>query len=324
MKEIIKGYKAFDKNMKCRDFKYEVGKIYEENINPKCCDRGFHFCEYPLDVFNYYEPSESRFCEVEALGDIDKENNSDTKIATNKIKIGAEINIESLTKASIDFIYERVKKDNKKSAHKEEKETIASNTGDSSVASNTGDRSVASNTGDSSVASNTGYRSVASNTGNTSVASNTGDRSVASNTGYRSVASNTGNTSVASNTGYRSVASNTGDRSVASNTGDRSVASNTGDRSVASNTGDRSVASNTGYRSVASNTGYKGIASSLGFQSKAKAKIGNWLILAEWEEDKDYNYSVKYVKTVKVDGKKIKEDTLYELINNKFVEAQND
>jgi hypothetical protein len=247
----IKGFKAFDKDLKCRDFQYEVGKIYKEDVTPSCCNRGFHFCEYPLDIFRYYNPSESRFCEVEALGDTDKED-GDTKVATNKIKIGAEITIESLTKASIDFIYKRTKKDNKKSAHKEE------------------------------------------------------------------------NSSVASNTGYRSVASNTGYRSVASNTGDRSVASNTGDSSVASNTGYSSVASNTGYRSVASNTGYRGISSSLGIESKSKAKKGNWLVLAEWERDEDYNWAVKCVKTKKVDGKNIKEDTLYQLINGKFVEAEND
>jgi hypothetical protein len=301
----IKGFKAFDKDLKCRDFQYEVGKTYKEDVTPSCCNKGFHFCEYPLDIFSYYEPSESRFCEVEALGGIDRED-GDTKVATNKIKIGAEINIESLTKASIDFIYKRTKKDNKKSAHKEENRSVASNTGYSSVASNTGESSVASNTGDSSVASNTGYRSVASNTG---------ESSVASNTGYSSVASNTGESSVASNTGYSSVASNTGYSS---------VASNTGESSVASNTGDRSVASNTGYRSVASNTGDRGISSSLGIESKSKAKKGNWLVLAEWERDEDYSWAVKCVKTKKVDGKNIKEDTLYQLINGKFVEAEND
>jgi len=290
----MKGYKGFDKDLKCRGFEYEIGKIFEENVKPECCERGFHFCEYPLDVFNYYDPTTSRFCEVEALGKVDK-NNDDTKVSTNKIRIGAELNFEKLTKASIDFIYERVKKDNKKSAHKQDDESVASNTGDRSVASNTGDRSVASNTGDSSVASNTGY---------SSVASNTGYRSVASNTGYSSVASNTGYSSVASNTGYSS------------------VASNTGDRSVASNTGDRSVASNTGYSSVASNTGKYGIASSLGIKGKVRGKKGTWLVLAEWEWLNDEcEYRVKEVKTVVVDGKTIKEDTLYELVNGEFIEV---
>ena len=172
-KETIKGYKGFDKNLKCRGYQFEIGKTFKEKEKPMCCNNGFHFCEYPLDVFGYYAPSDSRFCEVEALGDIDKEEEN-TKIATNKIKIGAEINFESLTKAAINFIYERV--------NKEETEESTKNK-DNSIASNTGDSSVASNTGYSSVASNTGYRSVASNTGDRSVASNTGEKGIASSIG---------------------------------------------------------------------------------------------------------------------------------------------
>ena len=163
-KETIKGYKGFDKNLKCRGYQFEIGKTFEEKGKPKYCNNGFHFCEYPLDVFDHYAPGNSRFCEVEALGDIDKEEEN-TKVATNKIKIGAEINFESLTKAAINFIYERV--------NKEETEESTKNK-DNSIASNTGYRSVASNTGDSSVASNTGYSSVASNTGEKGIASSIG------------------------------------------------------------------------------------------------------------------------------------------------------
>ena len=163
-KEIIKGYKGFDKNLKCRGYQFEIGKKFEEKEKPKCCNNGFHFCEYPLDVFDYYAPSNSRFCEVEALGDIDKEEEN-TKVATNKIKIGAEINFESLTKAAINFIYERVNKEETEESTKNKDNSIASNTGYRSVASNTGESSVASNTGDSSVASNTGEKGIASSIG---------------------------------------------------------------------------------------------------------------------------------------------------------------
>lgn len=60
----MKAYKGFDKELKCRDFQYEVGKEYEETI-AELCSCGFHACENPLDVFNYYEPASSRYCEVE-------------------------------------------------------------------------------------------------------------------------------------------------------------------------------------------------------------------------------------------------------------------
>lgn len=64
-KSWIKAYKGFDKDLKCRDFQYEIGKTYEEPT-ADLCESGFHACEYPLDVFRYYAPgSMSRYCEVD-------------------------------------------------------------------------------------------------------------------------------------------------------------------------------------------------------------------------------------------------------------------
>ena len=60
MDKIIKTYKGFDKNLCCRDMQYEIGKSYEEH-SAKVCDRGFHACERPLDVFKYYPPATSRY-----------------------------------------------------------------------------------------------------------------------------------------------------------------------------------------------------------------------------------------------------------------------
>ena len=307
----MKGYKGFNKDMTCRGMQYEEGKIYKMEEEPKCCKRGYHFCENPIDCLGYYSPNESIYRQVEAIGKISKdEDTSDTKIATNEIKIGAKIDFQTMVKMAIEFTYKHCTKKGKGN-NKRSDNSVASNTGNYSVASNTGNYSVASNTGYKSVASNTGYKSVASNTGDYSVASNTGNKSVASNTGYKSVASNTGNYSVASNTGYKSVASNTGNYSVASNTGNKSVASNTGDYSVASNTGDNSVASNLGQKSISS---------CLGVRGQASGKKGTWLVVAEWIQDEDWNWEVKEVKTVKVDGKKIKEDTYYTLEHGEFVE----
>ena len=53
MEQKIKAYKAFDKDLSCRGFKYEVGKEYEETGDIKACEKGFHACPYPLDVFGY-------------------------------------------------------------------------------------------------------------------------------------------------------------------------------------------------------------------------------------------------------------------------------
>lgn len=73
----IEGYKGFDKNLRCRDFQYEIGETYEEK-DAVVCEKGFHFCEDPFDVFSYYPPSDcSRYCEVESpeSAKTEKENN---------------------------------------------------------------------------------------------------------------------------------------------------------------------------------------------------------------------------------------------------------
>lgn len=109
MVESIKTYKGFNKDMTCRGFQYEEGKEYEEP-SVEVCDHGFHACEYPLDCLNYYSPNESVYHEVEQRGEIQK-HNEDTKVASTKIKIGAEISIAGLVKAAIEYTVKRVNKD---------------------------------------------------------------------------------------------------------------------------------------------------------------------------------------------------------------------
>ena len=105
MEQKIKAYKAFDKDLSCRGFKYEVGKEYEETGYIKACEKGFHACPYPLDVFGYYAPAGSRFCEVEQSGKID-DSESD-KVCSSKIRIGAELDIRGLVKAAVSYVKEQ-------------------------------------------------------------------------------------------------------------------------------------------------------------------------------------------------------------------------
>ena len=141
MGEVIKSYKGFNKNMTCRGFQYEEGKEYEEEI-VEVCDHGFHVCEYPLDCLNYYYPNESVYHEVEQSGEI-QEHNDDTKVASTKIKIGAEISIAGLVKAAIEYTVKRVKKD----AESDEKHGASSATGDYGASSATGTCGASSATG---------------------------------------------------------------------------------------------------------------------------------------------------------------------------------
>ena len=193
----MKCYKGFDKDLKCRGFQYEIDKEYEENA-ADICHKGFHACENPMDVFGYYNPADSRYCEVDL--DTNEQTGEDSKRVGKKIKIETEIGLSGLSQAGVKFILEKVD-------FKSAKE---------------------SNTGRQSAATNTGYRSAATNTGNQSAATNTGNQSAATNTGDRSAATNTGYRSAATNTGYRSAATNTGDRSAATVGGAESIAVVTG------------------------------------------------------------------------------------------------
>ena len=105
MEKKIKAYKAFDKDLSCRGFKYELGKEYEETGYIKACEKGFHACPYPLDVFGYYAPAGARFCEVEQSGKID--DSESNKVCSSKIRIGAELDIRGLVKAAVSYVKER-------------------------------------------------------------------------------------------------------------------------------------------------------------------------------------------------------------------------
>ena len=190
----MKMYKGFDKDLKCRDFQYEIGKTYEE-LTAELCEKGFHACEYPLDVFKYYAPGNmSRYCEVD-LDEVSGKKSDDSKRCGKKISVKAEIDIAGIVKAAVGFVMENIKDENK-----------------------------GANTGYRSASTNTGYRSASTNTGDCSASTNTGNCSASTNTGYRSASTNTG---------YRSASTNTGDCSASTNTGDYSAADVSGKESVA-------------------------------------------------------------------------------------------
>ena len=107
MSDVIHSYKGFDKDLKCRGFQYEVGGEYETN-RAVICDTGFHACTVPLDVFSHYAPGTSRYCEVEQSGTISKETNG-SRVASTKIKVGAEIGVPGLVKAQVEWVKETCK-----------------------------------------------------------------------------------------------------------------------------------------------------------------------------------------------------------------------
>ena len=157
----MKAYKGFNADMTCRGFQYKEGETYHEDI-ADLCYKGFHACEYPLDVLAYYPPNSSVYHEVE-LEEVSEQREDDSKVCAKTIRVGARIDIASLVKASVE--YTMFKCDGSRSKHTTGDYSAASATGDWSVASATGCRGAASATGDWGVASATGFQGVASATG---------------------------------------------------------------------------------------------------------------------------------------------------------------
>ncbi len=159
-------YKGTDKDMKCRGFQFDLGKEYVEE-EAKLCEKGFHGCEYPLDVFAHYAPADSRFFVADLDGVTEEEAEGDSKRSGTKIKLRAEIGIAGIVKAAVEYI-------------KEKAESSKNQTGNHSAATNTGDYSAATNTGNWSAATNTGDWSAATVDGKGSIAIVTGVDSKAS------------------------------------------------------------------------------------------------------------------------------------------------
>ena len=300
----MKAYKGFNADMTCRGFQYKEGETYHEDI-ADLCHKGFHACERPLDVLEYYSPNSSVYHEVE-LDDVSEQREEDSKVCAKFIKIGAKVDITTLVEATVDYTVSKC--DPVKSQHAKKNRGAASATGWNGAASATGDKGAASAIGD---------KGAASATGDWSVASATGSRGVASATGRRGAASATGSRGIVSATGDYSVASATGDWSVASATGDYSAASVTGDWSVASATGFQGVASATGDWSVASANNPTAIAVAWGPFGRAKGVLGAHIVFAEWRNGKLVD-----AKMAVVDGNKIKADTYYMLKNGEFAEVK--
>ena len=107
----IKGYKAFDKDLKCRDFQYKVGENYKEKGDICCCDNGFHFCENPFDVLNYYpliddDGEFSRFAKVEGSGKVDR---GKDKVCVSNIKVIEELTLGDFVNNGVEFIQNQTK-----------------------------------------------------------------------------------------------------------------------------------------------------------------------------------------------------------------------
>ena len=160
------GYKAFNKGLICRRHQYEAGKTYEMDGQVELCSRGYHYCENPLDVLDYYDLTTSEFAEVQAEA-ISQDKN---KSVTNKITITAKLELPAFIKAAFNFLWER---------------NDPASSGDNSKLASSGDNSKLASSGDYSKLASSGDNSQLASSGDYSKLVITGANSVAANVGYK-------------------------------------------------------------------------------------------------------------------------------------------
>ena len=289
MEDKIISYKGMDSKMQCRGMQYEVGKEFSVDGDIECCGNGLHACERPLDVFGYYAPGTgARYFRVEQSGEMARDA-SDSKVASRKMRVDAEIGIPGLVKAHIEYV-----KTHTTTEHTDPERATAGYRG----------------------AATAGYRGAAT-AGNCGAAT-AGDSGAA--TAGNCGAATAGNCGAAT-AGYCGAA--TAGDSGAATAGD-SGAATAGNRGAATagncgaaTAGDSGAATSRGSASVGAN----GIACARSDAPMARGGMGAVLVLVEEPSD---SYNIAHWKAVEVDGKTVKADTWYRLVDGKLVEAGDD
>jgi len=180
---MVVSYKGFDKDLKCRDFQYELNKDYVHEGEVKACLTGFHACEYPLDVFGYYPPATSRYALVEQSVDLSRDDD-DSKIASRNISIKMEIAIPYLVKMAIEYTTSR--------CSPIDPESPAFNSKERGASTNSGYGGASTNSGDYGASTNSGTRGASTNSGYGGASTNSGERGASTNSGYGGVAAGFG------------------------------------------------------------------------------------------------------------------------------------
>jgi len=288
-KNVITSYKGFDKNMQCRGFQYEVGKEYEMDGEIKCCNRGFHACKSPLEVWNYYDILNSRYAEVEQSGKIDAEENT-TKVCSSRIKIKAELKLADIINIGVEWLKDitspsKVKADSALNDNGDRKKQIGSS-------------------GDYAKIGSSGY---------SAQIGSSGDYAKIGSSGYSAQIGSSGDYAQIGSSGYSAQIGSSGDYAQIGSSGDSAQIGSSGDSAQIGSSGDSAQIDSTGEDSVIMCAGKSSI---------AKAKVGSWITLAEWKWSGEKKCDVPVcVKTEYVDGENIKADTWYQLKNGKFVEV---
>ena len=339
----IISYKGFDENMQCRGFKYEVGKEYKMGGNIKCCERGFHACESPMEVWDYYDMLTSRFAKVEQSGKIEKEENS-TKICSSHIKIKAELKLDGIINIGVEWLKDmtspsKVKADGVLNDNGDRRKQIGSSgnyakigsSGDSAKIGSSGDSAKIGSSGNSAKIGSSGNYAQIGSSGNYAQIGSSGDSAkIGSSGNYAKIGSSGNYAQIGSSGNYAKIGSS-GDSAKIGSSGNYAQIGSSGNYAQIGSSGNYAqIGSSGNYAQIGSSGNYAQIDSTgedsvimcASNSSRAKAKVGSWITLAEWKWSDEKKRDVPVcVKTEYVDGDNIKADTWYQLKNRKFVEV---
>ena len=341
--KVITSYKGFDKNMQCRGFQYEVGKEYEMDGEINCCNRGFHACKSPMEVWNYYDMLNSRYAEVEQSGKIDEEENS-TKVCSSRIKIKAELKLVDIINIGVEWLKDitspsKVKADGALNDNGYRRKQIGSS-GDSAQIGSSGDSAQIGSSGDYAQIGSSGYYAQIGSSGDSAKIGSSGysaqigssgDSAQIGSSGYYAQIGSSGDYAQIGSNGYYAKIGSSGDYAQIGSSGYYAQIGSSGDSAkIGSNgyyaqigsSGDSAKIGSNGYYAKINSTGEDSVIMCAGNSSIAKAKVGSWITLTEWKwSDKKKRDVPVCVKTEYVDGENIKSDTWYQLKNGKFVEV---
>ena len=316
----MKGFKGFEKDFSCRGKQYEENTIYEEH-GVGCCHKGvMHFCEDPWEVLNHYDLVDengnfSEFAEVEALGQVW---NDGEKRATNKIHIGAKLGLKGFLKACIDFTLEKTNGTNMPG-----NSAKIGSSGYSAQIGSSGDYAKIGSSGYSAQIGSSGDYAKIGSSGDSAKIGSSGDSAKIGSSGYSAQIGSSGYSAQIGSSGNSAQIGSSGDSAQIGSSGDSAKIGSSGYSAQIGSSGDSAQIGSSGNYAQINSTGEDAVIMCAGSRSKAKGKKGSWITLTEWVKDEEKGRYVPIcVKTERVDGEKIKENTYYTLKNGEFVEVQ--
>ena len=320
----MKGFKGFEKDFSCGGKQCEENTTYEE-YGEGCCHKGvMHFCEDPWEVLNHYDLVDdngnfSEFAEVEALGQVW---NDGEKRATNKIHIGAKLGLKGFLKACIDFTLEKTKYESNGTNLSGDYAQIGSS-GDFAQIGSSGNSAQIGSSGDYAQIGSSGDFAKIGSSGNSAQIGSSGNYAQIGTSGNSAQIGSSGDFAQIGSSGYSAKIGSSGDYAQIGSSGNSAQIGSSGYSAKIGSSGNSAQIGTSGNSAQINSTGEDAVIMCAGSRSKAKGKKGSWITLAEWVKDEEKGrYVPVCVKTERVDGEKIKEDTYYTLKNGEFVEAQ--